>query len=61
MKTLKELLMVIGAFGLIPLGCYIAETLSAFDFINFNALGMILPIPVCIGFVILLIYTIKGE
>lgn len=60
MKTLKELLLVLGAFGLVPLAAYIAETLSVFDFINFNLLGMILPIPVCIAALIFIIYIIKN-
>lgn len=61
MKKIKELLLATSIIWM-PIGLSILiEYIEPLININFNWLGLVLPIPVIIASIILLIYTIKGE
>lgn len=63
LKNIKELILATSIIWMPIGGSYLIEELDKHIHleIDFNWLGLVLPIPICIGFILLLIYTLKGE
>lgn len=61
LKNIKELILASSVVWIPIGGSILIEHIEPLIKIDFNWLGQVLPIPICIGFILLLIYTLKGE